>query len=127
MTNSEIIKFLKTYLKLFDVSNVEIININKDFIRGYAIFDDTEPFERQEFVWHINKNNKIQLNKLIPIIEKIISNKLHTGDKISQEIEKIKIAGLDDELKKKLLKQLFDIEIKMIDNGIETDSFFLHQ
>ena len=29
-------------------------------------------------------------------------------------------------MKEKLIDQLYDIEIKMIDNGEETDSFFVH-
>ena len=48
-------------------------------------------------------------------METIINKKLHKGDKL--------LFGLNDI---DLQNELLQIEVKMIYNGIETDSFFLH-
>jgi len=119
------LEFLKLFLKLFGVQEIELIDLTLDSIRGFAIYDKSTIEERQEFIWHKSENQSppIELNILI---EKIIINKLNTGDKISAEIHNLKFEKLSNAQRDELIKQLFDIEIKMIDNGIETDSFFVH-
>ena len=119
------LEFLKIFLKLFGVQKIELIEMTKDSIRGFAIYDELVFEERQEFIWH-RPENQIPPTELNLLIEKIINNKLHRGDKIFAEVSNIKFNEFNNMQRDELIKQLFDIEIKMIDNGIETDSFFVH-
>jgi len=125
MGKSKRLIFLESYLKLFGVEKIELIKETLDFVTGIAIYDVTDSEERQEFIWYISEIDtpSSQLNNLI---EKIHMNKLHLGDKFSNMIEQTDFPEFNRETKEKLLNELFDIEIRMIDNGKETDSFFVH-
>ena len=52
MNKSKRLNFLKSYLKLYGVEKIELTNETVDFISGIAIYDENDPEERQEFIWH---------------------------------------------------------------------------
>jgi hypothetical protein len=119
------LNFLKTYLKLFGVKEIEIINETEYSIKGIAIYDEFIPEEKQEFIWYISEK-EVPSNELRLIIEEIIENKLHLNDKIIVKFDKFEFSGTKSKNLDELINQLYSIEIKMIDNGEETDSFFVH-
>ncbi len=122
------IKFLDSYLKLFGAVTVTYKDIYKDKIYGTVIYDPTDLGEQQNFCWYMTEEN-VPSDNLIELIEIIKNNKFHISDKITIPEDKIflKTGWLDKGEFNKAINQLFDIEIKMIDEGKETDSFFLHQ
>lgn len=78
---------------------------------------------------NICKTHKIQNGvRLQPelniLIYKIVAEKWHTGDKISEHIEEIKFEEFDNSTKDKILTELFNIQIRMVDGGEETDSYW---
>lgn len=117
--------FLKSYLKLYEVVNIELTNETVDSISGIAIYDENDPKERQEFIWHKYEKD-VPSPELNILIEKIVAEKWHKGDKITKDIEEIEFTEFDYETKKGLEYQLFEVEIRMVDNGEETDSYFVH-
>lgn len=119
------LNFLKTYLKLFGVKEIELINETEYSIKGIAIYDEFIPEEKQEFIWYISEK-EVPSNELKLIIEEIIENKLHLNDKITDKFDKFEFSGTKSKNIDELINQLYSIEIKMIDNGEETDSFFVH-
>ena len=94
-------------------------------ISGIAIYDENDAEERQEFIWYKSEkeNPSSELNILI---EKIVAEKWHNGDKISEHIEELEFEEFDNSTKEKILTELFDVRIRMIDNGEETDSYWVH-
>jgi len=125
MKKSKRLSFLKSFLKLYEVKKIELTNEAIDSISGIAIYDENERDEKQEFIWH-KTENEVPSFELNILIEKIVAEKLHNGDKISEQIEEIEFAEFNNELKEKTLNELFNVEIKMLDNGEETDSYFVH-
>ena len=125
MHQSKRLKFLKSFLRLYKVNKIELIKESNDFIRGIAIYDQNDPEERQEFIWYKTEDETPSPDLSI-LIDKIISEKWHDGDKIFKQIQDLEIAELQQESKENALNELFDIEIKMIDNGEETDTYFVH-
>ncbi len=125
MLESKRLLFLKSYLKLFGVEKIDLIKETADFINGIAIYDENDPEESQEFVWHKTEKDvpSAQLNNLI---DKIAMNKWHNGDKISTQIEEMEFDEFDNITRDKILEELFDVSIRMVDNGQETDSYFVH-
>lgn len=119
------LNFLKTYLKLFGVKEIELINETEYSIKGIAIYDEFIPEEKQEFIWYISEN-EVPSNELKLIIEEIIENKLHINDKITEKFDKFEFSSTKSKNLDELINQLYSIEIKMIDDGEETDSFFVH-
>ncbi|MCB0538076.1 MAG: hypothetical protein H6571_09235 [Lewinellaceae bacterium] len=125
MRESKRLNFLKSFLKLYGVEKIELIEENENSISGFAIYNNSNLEEKQEFIWH-KSEDEVPSPELKILIEKIVSEKLHYGDKVIDEIENIELPEFDNQMKEKLIDQLYDIEIKMIDNGEETDSFFVH-
>ena len=125
MNESKRLNFLKSYLKLYGVEKIKLTNETADSISGIAIYDENDPEEKQEFIWH-KSEKEIPSPELNILIEKIVAEKWHNGDKITKDIDEIELAEFDNETKKRLEYQLFDVEIRMVDDGEETDSYFLH-
>jgi hypothetical protein len=125
MQESKRLNFLKSFLKLYGVEKIELTNVKSESISGIAIYDETDPEERQDFIWHKTENEvpSLELNTLI---EKIVAEKLHRGDKISEQIEEMEFSVFNNEIKEKILNELFDVKIRMVDNGEETDTYFVH-
>jgi hypothetical protein len=125
MKESKRLNFLKSYLKLYSVERIELSNETLEFISGIAIYDEKDPEERQEFIWH-KSEKEIPSPELNILIEKIVAEKWHNGDKISEHIEELEFEEFSNLTKEKILTELFDVRIRMVDNGEETDSYWVH-
>ena len=125
MNKSNRLNFLKSYLKLYGVVKIELTNEKVDWISGIAIYDENDPEERQEFIWH-KSEEEIPSPELNILIEKIVAEKWHNVDKISEHIEELEFEEFDNTTKDKILTELFDVQIKMVDYGEETDSYWVH-
>jgi hypothetical protein len=125
MKESKRLSFLKSFLKLYEVKEIKLISQSNNLINGIAIYDEVDHEERQEFVWHVTEN-EVPSDNLKLIIEKIVVEKWHDGDKIFNDIEKIQFDEFDANTRDELLNELFDVQIRMIDDGEETDSYFVH-
>jgi len=125
MNESKRLNLLKSFLKLYEVEKIELTNESTNSISGIAIYDESDPEERQEFIWHITEDEipSLELNILI---EKIVAEKWHNGDKITKDITEIEFLEFDNETRDKMEFELFKINIRMVDDGEETDSYFVH-
>jgi len=117
--------FLEHFLGLYEVDKVEIINAGNDNIFGYAIYLDDKV--KQEFCWHMSEQN-VPTDDLIQLIKVIKDNKFNRTDKIIATADTIfEKSGWTDRAQFNITyDKLFDIEVKMIDDGEETDSYFIH-
>ena len=117
--------FLEHYFKLFGMEKIQWIDKNEKSIRGIVVYDSSDLDERQEFVWH-KSENEVPTEKVNFLIDKLISKKLLIGDKLIKPTTEIRFTEFDDSTKEKLFAELFDVGINMVDNGIETDMFYVH-
>lgn len=118
--------FLLHFLKLFGVDKVEITKSERSKIYGVATYLDDE--ETQEFCWHKMKEDEPQ-DDLFRLLKVIKDNKFNQHDKIIVSANRLfEMAPWTDRAHFNIIyDRLFDIEIKMIDEGEETDSYFLHE
>ena len=126
MKDQVYIKFLRDYLALFDAV-IEKYSIENDEIRGTATWLD-DP-DTQDFKWTININSQDAIN-LSDLCIDIKNNGYNRNDYITITEEQL-AASLEKHnwgkgATKALIDKLLDIEVKMIDEGQETDSFFIH-
>ena len=125
MNKTKRLNFLKSFLKLYGVEKIKLTNVTSDSISGIAIYDENDPEERQDFIWH-KSEDQVPSPELIILIEKIVAEKWHNGDKISEHIEELEFEEFDNSTKNKILTELFDVEIRMVDDGKETDTYWVH-
>jgi len=125
MKKAKRLNFLKSFLKIYGVEKIKLTNITSDSISGIAIYDENDPEERQDFIWY-KSENEVPSPELNILIEKIVAEKWHNGDKISEHIEELEFEEFDNATKDKILTELFRVEIRMVDDGEETDTYWVH-
>jgi hypothetical protein len=117
--------FLEHYFTIFGVEKIQWIQETEKSISGIVVYNSSDLDELQEFIWH-KSENKVPNEKVILLIEKLTTEKLMIGDKLIKSINEIDFAEYDNSTKEKLFAELFDIGINMVDNGEETDMFYIH-
>ena len=109
---------------------VEIIwgDTTSEKIYGTVIYDETVPEERQDFVWHMTENN-VPNDDVKNLIEFLSKNELIDIDKIVTPIKELEIDFMDKSKLDNVWNDLFNIEVHMIDDGMESkqsDRYFIH-
>ena len=126
MRDNNIYKFLESFFALFK-AHIEEFELENNKVSGSLGWKSE--LEKQSFVW-ITELDESVLIKLKLLCEYLIEHDFNQGDKIILSEAKLEsnLAELGWNLNeaKKIIDLLCDIEIKMIDDGEETDSFFLH-
>ena len=117
--------FLKSFLGALGAREILWGDIKFDKIYGTVIYDLTNPEERQDFVWHITENN-VPSEDVRKLLEYLSKNKLIDIDKIFIPIEKLNIDFIDKSKLENVWNELFNIQVRMIDDGEETDCYFIH-
>lgn len=118
-------KFLNLFFQLFDASIVKLSFENK-IASGIIEFNDNSG--NQEFKWVSSVINDI--DTVIVILEYLINNNLVQNDRITISKNKLTLSLEETNIEYNQvcnsIESLLKVNIKMIDNGMETDSFFLH-
>jgi len=116
--------FLNSFLRLFGVDKIELKDVSLQKITGTAIYDDEG---RQDFCWNIAED-KVPSDDLIELIKIIYKKRDSQIDKIKETSDELflKTGWTDREKFNEVFAELFKVEVKMIDDGEETDSFFIH-
>lgn len=122
-TNRKI--FLEHYFKIFGMEKIEWIGESENSVRGIVIYDSSDLDERQEFIWH-KSEDQVPSAKINTLIQKLIAEKLLVGDKLIKPTAEIEFTEFDTLTKEKLFVELFAVGINMVDNGKETDMFYVH-
>lgn len=117
--------FLEHFLGLYEVDKIEITELDEEKICGIAIY--LNDVDTQEFCWHITEDD-VPSNDLIELIQIIRKNEFNKIDKLIVSAEELfeKTEWTDRSKFDKTFEELFEVEVKMIDDGEETDSFFIH-
>lgn len=128
-------EFLTVYLSLFNaILEKSELKGNKiygtvSFIEDPDYLKDQDEDETQDISWEL-KENDYCMSQNIHLLKHIKENNFNDNDKILlSEIELVKILenlGIDSLQTQEVLNFLFDCEVPMIDEGIESDSFFFH-
>ena len=121
---------IKSELRVFNVTITDKLSTNAKLIGSVLWDDDLIDDEPQDYIWYIPSNNQ-HLYDIIELINFIMKYKLIEGDRITLS---------EDELKNKLvnennwnenkfvnaLEYVIKLDIRMVDNGEETSSFYIH-
>lgn len=120
------LKFLEQYFSLFDAV-IEEYSLTDNIIFG-KIGWKGEP-DKQDFKWKITITS-VEALSLSEVCTVIKSNDYVEMDKftVTEEylLEQLSNSRWNIKEANTLINMLIEIEIKMIDDGEETDSFFLH-
>jgi hypothetical protein len=117
--------FLKSFLGALGAVDILWTDTQIDKIYGTVIYDTSDQDERQDFVWHMTENN-VPNDDVKNLVDFLSNKELIDIDKIMTPINEIKIDFIDKYKLDNVWNELFNIEVRMIDDGEETDSYFIH-
>jgi len=126
--------FLKSFLSLLGATDIRWRNSDENKIFGTVIYPEVEQFEKtesgfeeQKFCWNMSEEN-VPSENVAKIVNVLKAHNFIDIDKITATPEEIflKMENLDFSSFKTALDELLKVEVKMIDDGEETDSFFVH-
>ena len=117
--------FLETFLGALGAVKIIWGDTTSEKIYGTAIYDEPDPEEQQDFVWHMTEEN-VPSEDVRKVIKYISDHNLLDIDKIIEPIDELNLDFIEHSKKGKVINELFDIEVRMIDDGEETDRYFIH-
>ncbi|TAF34692.1 MAG: hypothetical protein EAZ57_02955 [Cytophagales bacterium] len=120
----------KSELRVFNVSILDKLSTSAKLSGSVLWDDDLIDDVPQDYIWYIPSDNRFLYDTVL-LINFIIEHRLIDGDRITIT---------EDELKKKIiiennwnenkfvnaLEYLIKLDIRMVDNGEETASFYVH-
>ncbi|MFP5042909.1 hypothetical protein [Parasediminibacterium sp. JCM 36343] len=120
--------FLKSFLGALGAVEILWTDIQIDKIYGTVIYDISDPEERQDFVCYMTENN-VPNDDVKMLIDFLSKNELIDIDKIITPINELEIDFIDKSKLDNVWNDLFNIEVHMIDDGVESkqsDKYFIH-
>ena len=119
-------QFLSSFLGALGAEEIEWTEISDEFIAGTVIYDKMDPEEVQDFKWTITEAEYPD-NETRILIEYIHKENLLDTDRLKKPVEEIEVPGLTDQQKRSAFDKLFAVRVRMVDEGEETDSYFIHE
>ncbi len=122
------LEFLNVYFQLFGAT-IDKFQIKEKKILGRVSWVDA-PKDYQDFIWYIPNYTDEEWQNLIELTLYLGEQKLVDMDQVSiteiELIDRLILAKWEKDVSQKTIDLLFFIEVNMVDDGVETDSFFLH-
>ena len=119
-------QFLSSFLSALGAEEIKWTEVTDKFIAGTVIYDKTDPEEVQDFKWKMTEL-KSPDNETRTLMNYIFEENLLDIDRLKKPIIEIQVQGLTDQEKNSAFDKLFAVRVRMIDEGEETDSYFIHE
>jgi len=126
-------RFLKEFLGALGAEEIIFTQETKSAISGTAIYAPDDPEEKQDFCWHVTEEN-VPDEAVLNLVELLRKKKLLSIDQIiisrsqlRQQYNQNFNTNMEQENFDVLLEKLESVEVRMVDEGNETDSFFIHE
>lgn len=119
-------QFLEIFLGALGAKQIVWGQITNDSIAGTVIYDPNDLEERQDFIWHMGEKETPD-EDVIALLKHLKDNSLLKGDKFTVPIAEIEVANMDEGSTGKAFDKLLAVSVNMIDEGEETDRYFIHE
>ncbi|MBO0360120.1 hypothetical protein J0X19_19320 [Hymenobacter sp. BT186] len=117
--------FLKIFLGALGAVDLVWEEVYSDRTYGTVLYD-MELKEQQAFVWHMTEQ-AVPSQEVSILLEYIVHQQLLDIDRLRRPLSEIAEEILALEKREKAVQDLFEVEVRMLDDGVETDSYFLHE
>jgi hypothetical protein len=122
-------QFLKSFLSLYGASIIKTSIVDGKIFGNLRFKDESYEEDSQEFSW-IPIGDNTNLSKAISLCDFIKENHLNQGDKMlvseSELLTLLTNSNWSIDIAQNAIDFLFKIQVFMIDEGKETDYFFIH-
>ncbi len=118
-------KFLESFLGAIGSQKIHWSHIDYNKIIGTIIYDLNDSEEKQDFIWHMTEEN-VPSESVRKTIDFLKNNELINLDRINTSLSSLDLDFIDISERKYLENELLNVEVKMLDDGVETDSYYFH-
>ena len=128
MKDTLLIQFLTSFFRIFkaEIKSYELVD---NIVCGEVGWVDDDD-EKQAYRWTMDESSNAILPNAKLLCDYLYNNNLVEGDRIviseANLLSNLNNSGWKWNDAKKTVDYLLSFEIKMVDNGEETDSFFIH-
>ena len=126
-------RFLKEFLGALGAEEIHLSKETINSISGTVIYVPEDPNEKQDFCWHITEEN-VPTGEVLRLVELIRSDQLLSIDQLNISCDQLRRkynkkfnTNFEKENFSQLLETLETVEVQMVDEGKETDSFCMHK
>ncbi len=126
-------EFLTEFLGALGAVDIKWHIEEKDIITGRVIYDNNDPEESQDFCWHKSEYD-VPNTEVLNLAKLLKTNELLSIDQMRVTREELrslynKSYGKDSSESEFLaiLEALEEVEVPMVDDGKETDAYFIHE
>lgn len=117
--------FLKVFLGALGARQIHWSTRSAHAVSGTVVYDLNDPDERQDFIWRMTEE-ETPSEQLAELIRYLAEHQLLDGDKLKVPTTEIQVPGMNDAIKEQLFEELFQVGVSMVDEGEETDTYFIH-
>lgn len=126
-------EFLTEFLGALGAESIEWQEETDNFISGRVIYDKNDPEEMQDFCWHVSEE-KAPNSQVLKLAKLLNNKKLLSIDQISVTREELRLkynemhgTHTTEAEFIAILEELEEVEVPMVDEGKETDAYFIHE
>ena len=127
------IEFLIEFLGALGAESIEWDQEINNYISGKVIYDKTDPEEMQFFCWH-KSETEAPSNSAYNLASLLNKNKLLSIDQITISRKELRLKynelyslNTTEQEFSVILEELEMVEVPMVDDGEETDAYFIHE
>ncbi len=125
--------FLTEFLSALGAESIEWREETENFILGRVIYEKNDSGEIQDFCWHTSEE-KTPSTHALKLVKLLNKKKLLSIDQISITREELRLkynemygSNTAEPEFIKILEELEEVEVPMVDEGKETDAYFIHE
>ena len=126
-------EFLEQFLGALGAREIRNVQATSTSISGTVVYDPADPEEQQEFRWSVGPNDSpssavIRLAALIRAGDLLSIDKFRVSRQdLLERFNADQDPGCSPEQFSAVLEELLQIEVPMLDNGSESDCYFIHE
>lgn len=127
------IEFLTEFLGALGAESIEWDQEINNYISGKVIYDKADPEEIQYFCWH-KSETEVPSNPAYNLVSLLNKNKLLSIDQITISRKELRLKYNElysltttEQEFSVILEELEMVEVPMVDDGDETDAYFIHE
>jgi len=126
-------QFLSEFLGALGAEEIEWREETETEIAGKVIYKKDEEDEVQEFCWHVTEEG-VPSKRVTELAKLLKEQQLLSIDQISVTREELRgkynteyELEMSDKEFTEILEKLEEVEVPMVDDGKETDAYFIHE
>lgn len=117
--------FLETFLRALGAVHISWGRMEPDKIYGTVVYDLTDPEDHQDFVWHMTEDH-VPSEDARKLIQYLSDRHFIDGDRISIPLPEHQFDFIERSKQQQVIDELFQVEVKMMKEGVETGTFMFH-